>query len=90
MIAPADIDEFDAAVGERIMAAERATCLHDGKYWALEVVREMMRRRPRSSFRTHDETLSVATMCVSNPVNVSRRCAQTTVQIRNEVRKDEG
>jgi len=36
MIAPADIDEFDAAFGERMMAAEVATGLHDGKHFAFE------------------------------------------------------
>lgn len=38
MIAPADIDEFDAAVGKRIMGAEVTTGLHDGKPLQVEIV----------------------------------------------------
>jgi|SRR5262245_55444521 len=41
MLTHSDLEEFaaidfDAAVGERIMAAEVATGLHDGKHWAFE------------------------------------------------------
>ena len=36
MIAPADIDQFDVPLIDRIMAAEITTGLHDGKHWAFE------------------------------------------------------
>jgi len=36
MIAPADFDQFDIPFIDRIMAAEVATGLHDGKHFAFE------------------------------------------------------